>query len=190
VIAATSFTYISPPLADEPGCPGCIETLDTRISGTPVYQAGSIAFALESALNNGTQNVPGIFWGLVQPTISSGTITGASVNLNGTFAFSGDRAASFPTLMQTKTGNLLMVFDTMSSTLDPSIMYATRLTTDLGGFEPAKFLKKSLVATTNKRWGDYEATSYDGIATNNVWFSAQYSGTIGDWATFIGKVNF
>jgi hypothetical protein len=189
-IASTSITYISPPNADEPGCTACIETIDTRITATPVYQAGSISFALESAINNGTQNVPGIFWGLVQPTISGGTITGASVNLNGTYAFSGDRAASFAALMQTKAGNLLMVFDTMSSTLDPSIMYATRLTTDLGGFEPAKFLKKSLVATSNSRWGDYEATSYDGIATNNVWFSAQYSGTTGDWATFIGKVNF
>ncbi len=189
VIASTSKTYINPPSADEPGCTACIETIDTRISATPVYQVGSISFALETAINNGTQNVPGIFWGLVQPTISGGTITGASVNLNGTFDFSGDRAASFPALMQTKTGNLLMVFDTMSSTLDPSIMYATRLTTDIGGFEPAKFLKKSLVAPTNSRWGDYEATSYDGTATNNVWFSAQYSGSNTDWATFIGEVN-
>jgi hypothetical protein len=190
LIASTSKTYINPPSADQPGCTACIETIDTRITGTPVYQVGSISFALETAINNGTQNVPGIFWGLVQPTISGGKITNASVTLNGTYAFSGDRAASFGALMQTKTGNLLMVFDTMSSTLAPSIMYATRLTTDIGGFEPAKFLKKSLVATSNSRWGDYEATSYDGIATNNVWFASQFSGTTGDWATFIGKVNF
>jgi hypothetical protein len=190
VLASTSISYISPPLANEPGCTGCIDTLDTRISGTPVYQAGKIAFALESAINNGTQNVPGIFWGLVQPTISVGKITNATVTLNGTLAFSGDRAASFPTMMQTKTGNLLMVFDTMSSTLDPSIMYATRLTTDIGGFEVAKFLKKSITPTNNSRWGDYEATSYDGTTTNNVWFAAQFSGGNKDWATFIGKVNF
>lgn len=190
VVASTSIHYINPPLADEPGCTACIETLDTRISATPVYQAGKISFALETAVNNGTQNVPGIFWGLVQPTISAGKITGATVTLNGTLAFGGDRAASFGALMQTKTGNLLIVFDTMSSTLAPSIMYATRLTTDTGGFEPAKFLKKSTVATSNSRWGDYEATSYDGIATNNVWFSSQFSGASGNWATFIGKVNF
>jgi hypothetical protein len=54
----------------------------------------------------------------------------------------------------------------------------------------SQFLKKSFVATTNTRWGDYEATSYDGIATNNVWLSAQYSGLNADWATFIGQVNF
>jgi hypothetical protein len=190
VIASTSIKYISPPSANEPGCSGCIETLDTRISGTPVYQAGTIAFALESSIKNSTQNVPGIFWGLVKPTISSGKITSATVTLNGTLAFTGDRAASFPTMMQTKTGNLLMVFDTMSSALDPSIMYATRLTTDIGGFEAAKFLKKSIVATNNSRWGDYEATSYDGTTTNNVWFAAQFSGSNADWATFIGKVNF
>ena len=190
VIASTSISYIAPPNADDPGCTACIETLDTRISGTPVYQSGLISFALESAINNGTRNVPGIFWGQVQPTISSGKITGASVTLNGTFAFTGDRAASFGALMATKTGNLLMVFDTMSSALDPSIMYATRLTTDIGGFEAPKFLKKSLVPTNNTRWGDYEATSYDGIATNNVWFAAQDSGLNADWATFMGKVNF
>jgi hypothetical protein len=190
VMASTSISCIDPPLADDPGCTGCIETLDTRISGTPVYQSGLISFALESAINNGTRNVPGIFWGQVQPTISGGKITGASVTLNGTFAFSGDRAASFGALMATKTGNLLMVFDTMSSALNPSIMYATRLTTDIGGFEAAKYLKKGLAPTNNSRWGDYEATSYDGTATNNVWFAAQYSGLNADWATFMGKVNF
>jgi hypothetical protein len=110
--------------------------------------------------------------------------------VNGTFAVSGNRAASFGALMQTKTGNLLMVFDTMSSTLNPSIMYASRLTTDIGEFEPALYLMKGLAATNNSRWGDYEATSYDGTATNNVWFSAQFACKNKDWATFIGKVNF
>ncbi len=77
----------------------------------------------------------------------------------------------------------------MSSTLDPSIMYTTRLTTDpKGTFETPLFLKKGLVATGDSRWGDYEATSYDGSATNNTWFSSEYSN--GDWATFIGKVHF
>ena len=90
--------------------------------------------------------------------------------------------------MQTKTGHALMVFDTMSSTIDPSIKYVTQ---DINGiFEPTVYLKKATVATNNTRWGDYEATSYDGTTTNNIWFSAQYSGGNADWATFIGKVNF
>src|SRR5579863_2573913 len=47
-------TYILPPSADEPGCSGCVDTNDTRISGTPVYQQGLISFSLNTGLNNGT----------------------------------------------------------------------------------------------------------------------------------------
>jgi hypothetical protein len=188
VIVSTK-TYIDAPQADEPGCPACIDTLDTRISGTPVYQSGLISFALETGLNNGTQVVPAVFWGQVKPTISGGTITGASVFQSGRLHFSGDRAASFGALMATGSGNLLIVFDTMSNTINPGIMYATRLTTDTKGiFEAAKYLKQATVATADSRWGDYEAASYDGSGTNNTWFSSEYSN--GDWATFIGKVQF
>lgn len=188
VIVSTK-TYIDAPQADEPGSPASIETLDTRISGTPVYQQGLISFALETGLNNGTQVVPAIFWGQVSPAISGGTITGITVFQSGRLHFSGDRAASFGALMATSSGNLLMVFDTMSNTIDPSIMYATRLTTDTKGtFESAKYLKQATTATADSRWGDYEAASYDGSSTNNTWFSSEYSN--GDWATYIGKVHF
>ena len=181
-------TYIVPPNADEPGCSGCVDTNDTRISGTPVFQKGLISFSLNTGLNNGTQVVPAAFWGQISPTISGGTITGGSVFQSGNIHFTGDRAAFFGALMATSSGNLLMVFDTTSSSIDPSIMYATRLTTDTKGkFESALYLKKATVPTSDQRWGDYEATSYDG-SSNNTWFSSQYSN--GDWATFIGKVNF
>src|SRR5205807_2899774 len=46
-------TYIVPPNADEPGCSGCVDTNDTRISGTPVFQKGLISFSLNTGLNNG-----------------------------------------------------------------------------------------------------------------------------------------
>ncbi len=187
VIISTK-SYILPPQADEPGCAGCVDTNDTRISGTPVYQQGLISFSLNTGLNNGTQVVPAAFWGQVKPTVSGGTITGGSIFQSGIIHYSGDRSAFFGALMATSSGNLLMVFDTMSSSIYPSIMYATRLTTDtLGKFESALYLKKGSAATLDTRWGDYEATSYDG-SSNNTWFSAQYSN--GDWATYIGKVNF
>jgi len=144
---------------------------------------------LNTGLNNGTHVVPAAFWGQISPTISGGTITGGSVFQSGNIHFTGDRAAFFGALMATNSGNLLMVFDTMSSSIDPSIMYATRLTTDTKGkFETALYLKKATVPTGDQRWGDYEAASYDGSGTNNTWFSSQYSN--GDWATYIGKVNF
>jgi hypothetical protein len=187
-IVVSTKSYILPPQATEPGCSGCIDTNDTRISGTPVYQQGLISFSLNTGVNNGTQVVPAAFWGQVKPTISGGTITGGSIFQSGNIHFSGNRAAFFGALMATSSGNLLMVFDTMSSSINPSIMYATRLTTDTKGkFEKALYLKKGSAATVDQRWGDYEATSYDG-SSNNTWFSAQYSN--GDWATYIGKVNF
>src|ERR1700694_355421 len=98
-VVVSSSTYISPPMADEPGCTGCIETLDTRISGTPVYQNGLISFALETGANNGTQVVPTIFWGQIKPTISGGVITGATVTQSGYFGFTGDEAGLFGSLM-------------------------------------------------------------------------------------------
>ncbi len=190
-VIATKKTYISPPNADDPGCSGCIETLDTRISGTPVYQKGNITFALETGINNGTQVVPGIYWGQIKPTISNGMVTGGSVVQDGYINFSGDQDASFGAVMVTPKGKILMVFDTMSSTIDPSILYATRTQkTPKGTFLPAKYLFKSSTPTNNSRWGDYEATSYTGSSSNQTWFAAQYSGSNADWATYIGEVIF
>jgi hypothetical protein len=57
---ANSANYIDPPLANEPGCTGCIETLDTRISGTPVLHNGAVWLAIETGVFNGSQTVPGI----------------------------------------------------------------------------------------------------------------------------------
>lgn len=188
-VVVSTTTYIFPPQADEPGCRECIATNDTRINGTPVYQQGLISFAVNSGLNNGTQVVPAIFWGQVNPTISGGTITSATLFQSGHLHFSGDRAAFFGALMATSSGNLLMVFDTTSSIINPSIIYATRRTTDtMGKFESAIYLKQATTHTIDQRWGDYEAASYDGSITNNTWFSSQYSN--GDWATYIGKVHF
>jgi hypothetical protein len=93
--------------------------------------------------------------------------------------------------METAAGNLLMVFDTMSRSINPGIMYTTRLTTDPPGtFETPLSLKTGGASTTNSRWGDYEATSYDGGSTNNTWFAAQFSASNHDWSTYIGEVNF
>lgn len=191
-ITATSTTYTLAPLADQPGATQTIETSDTRISGTPVYSAGVISFALETAVNNGTAVVPGIFWGQVKPTLNgSGTVTAATITQSGYLSFTGDRAASFGAVMPDANGNLFMVFDSMSNTIFPGAYYTVRRATDPPGtLEVSKSLKKGLVSTTNGRWGDFEATSFDGASTNNVWIAAQYSGPLGDWSSYIGEAHF
>jgi hypothetical protein len=188
---ATS-SYISPPNADEPGCSQCIETLDTRISGTPPYADGQISFALETGAMNNSQVVPAIYWGQVTPQFVNGTLTGANLYQNGYFGFSGDQAASFGALMPDVNGNLIMVYDTMSSSLNPSSAFAGRRAGfTLGQFHDAgRYLQVGLAPTSNSRWGDYEATSYDGFSSDHIWFAAQYSGSNQDWATSMGETQF
>jgi hypothetical protein len=180
-------SYSLPPQASQPGNPQSVETIDTRITGTPAYRDGSITFALETAVNNGANIVPGIMWGQVSPTFSGSTLTGGTMLQNALFSFGGDRAASFGTLMTDSTGDALMVFDSMSSTINPGIYYVSRLATDPPNlFGPVKVLKKGALPTFDFRWGDYEATSWDG-APDNIWFASEYSNKIHDWSTFIGS---
>lgn len=96
-----------------------METPDTRITGTPIYHAGLIDFALGTGINNGTQVVPGIFWAQVAPVIDAmyGKPIGGSVYQQGYFNFGGDNATSFGTLMPGNDNNLLMVYELMGHIL-------------------------------------------------------------------------
>jgi hypothetical protein len=186
-----SLGYVLPPAADQPGCSQCIETLDTRISGTPAYRNGLISFALETGVNNGSQVVPGILWGQVAPEMNDGgTLTGAVLFQRGYYFYSGDGAASFGALMPDADGNLFMVFEFMNRSINPEIAYtARRVAFPFGNFHDGGIVLKSGSAPTfDSRWGDFEATSFDGAT--NVWFSGQYSASSGDWSTFIGRDNF
>ena len=132
---ADSNPYIIPPNADQPGCSQCVETIDARITGTPVYSVGSgnglISFSLDTGIQNGALSVvPGIFWGQIQPALSAGAVVLAGMYQSSYLSFAGDQAASFGAMMQDKHGRLVMVFDTMSASLNPSIMYSTRNAAD------------------------------------------------------------
>lgn len=189
-------TYISPPNADEPGCMQCVETIDTRITGTPVYSVGGgqglISFSIDTGVSNGgpiTPNiVPGILWGQIQVVHGAGFVL-ANLAQSGYLSFTGDRAASFGAMMQDKNGRLFMVFDTMSANLNPSIMLASRKASDpLGSLGNVRFIIQGPSATFDSRWGDYEAASYTGFSSNHVWVASQYS-VAGDWNTFIERVS-
>ncbi len=190
-------SYISPPNADEPGCLFCVETIDTRITGTPVYSVGGgqpmISFSLDTGVSNGgagfTNVVPGVLWGQIQVSHFSSFVVAANLVQSGYLYFSGDRATSFGAMMQDKNGKLFMVFDTMSANLNPSIMIASRNASDpLGSIGNVKFIIKGPSATFDQRWGDFEAASYTGFSSNHVWVASQYS-VSGDWNTFIARVS-
>ena len=188
-MGVTTLTYVLPPSADQPGSPGSLDTNDPRISATPIYSGGVIAWAQDTGVSNGTMTVPGVHWGEVKVTLdAAGAITGLN-SVDSIMSFTGDRAAFFGSPMMDKAGDLLMVFDSTSSTIFPGEYYASRLVTDPPGtLEAPKTLKKGVAVNTfSARWGDYEATSYDGPAGDNIWFASQYSNSGGTWSTFIGK---
>jgi hypothetical protein len=188
---ASTSTYSLAPLADEPHCMACIETFDTRISATPVYAGGLISFALETAVSSGSSSVPGVMWGQIKPTLNGQSIVGATTTQSGLMSFSGDQAASFGAMMPDASNNLIMVFDTMSAAIHPGIEYAGRLNTDPPGkFSLPLFLKHGQANTVDSRWGDYEATGYEGTATNRIWVASQYAEPNGDWGTYLGAVHF
>lgn len=192
VQTAASSNYSYPPNADEPGCSQCIETLDTRISATPVYSKGNIWFALGTGANNGSgATVPGVMWGEIAPTFSGSSLIAANMVQSGILSFTGDRDASFGAPMPDKAGNMIMVFDSMSSSLNPSIYYTGRRHTDaLGTLQSPRRLRIGLAPTGDGRWGDYEASSYEGPLTNRIWMASEYSPSGGDWATELGATKF
>ena len=69
-------------------------------------------------------------------------------------------------------------------------MYIARRATAAVWADAGVFLKHATNATTNTRWGDYEASSFASWTTNAVWFGTEYSRVGGDWATHIDKVNY
>jgi hypothetical protein len=191
-VTVSSNAYIAPPNATQPG--GSVATNnETSLWSQPVYHEGFIDFGLETGINNGTQTVPGILWGQAAPIIDdTPKVTSATMEQQGYYFFSGSSAAFFPALMPDEGGNILMVFEFSSSTVNPEVAYVGRRATGTRGtfHDSGLVLQAGLANTTNSRWGDYEAMSFDGRQTNRIWMAGEYSGSSHDWATRIGRVAY
>jgi hypothetical protein len=194
--------YVFTPPADQPSCSQCIDASDLRISGTPVVRDGTVFAAWETAIDNGTQIVPGIEWTQVR-LANAGSASSAR---SGYYNFSGDAAAVYPALMPDARGNLVMAFDYMSHTVFPQSRYIVRQSGQSQFTGPGVLLKAgessyrpTLCGTASLpvcRWGDYSAASSDGRGT--TWFAGQYANQAGNptsppafgrnWGTWIGAV--
>ena len=188
--------------ADQPSCNQCIDVLDLRVTGMPVVRDGNLYAAWETSINNDTQAVPGIEWSQV----SLDELGSSEGSHTGYYNFSGDAAAAFGTLMPDAHGNLLMVFDHMSSTVFPEIRYIVKSAGARNFQGPGALLKAgessyrpTLCGTAVIpvcRWGDYEATSFDGAG--HIWFASQYANEFQgvstppafgrNWGTWIGAI--
>jgi hypothetical protein len=189
--------FAFPPPSDEPTCTQCVDPSDLRISATPVMRNGVIHAGFETAVDNGTQVVPGLVTVDVTP--------GASPSVSSAYyAMSGDTSVSYPAMVVDQGGNVEMVFEVMSSSINPQTRYTER--TSNGFSDPGRLLKAgeasyrpSLCGTAALpvcRWGDYEAASWDGAG--RVWFAGEYANSHTDpnqapwwgrnWGTWIGAI--
>lgn len=196
--------YSLPPQASEPGCANCIETLDTRISATPHYRGGFLYGAIATGFTNSSNtNVAAILWFQVHPVLNHGaspctlctTISGATtMEQDGYFLdqANGNQSDFFPALMTDAEGNMYMIYDTMSSSLNPTISYTARRVTEQPNTFPdaGHVLITSSVPTNNSRWGDYSAMNYDGPGNDHIWMAAEYATASGDWGTHIAAMQY
>ena len=193
--------YVFAPPANQTTCKQCIDSGDLRISATPIYRDGALYAGWETGVRNDTQVVPGIVWSKVRTHIADGRVTSASQERGDYFNFSGDAGVVYPALMPDSRGNLFMVFDDMSSAVNPEVRL-TALHGDGSFASPGLLIQPGQAAYRASqcgtvipvcRWGDYSATSYDGFAHDDVFFLGQYANNspvnIRNWGTVIGKVS-
>jgi hypothetical protein len=200
-LVISSASYSLAPLADDPPtCNTCLETLDPRISATPMYQHGHIYAALATAINNGSIQ-PGILWfdiaAYLNPSTTGGcglctTINGSTaLAQQGYYFYGGNRDAYFPTIAPDAEGNLFMGFEYSSGQdgFDPSQVYVSRRVTLPPGqmSDNGIFAFASTTPSVQFRQGDYTASSWTGFSNDQNWTAGEYSCSGGDWCTRIWR---
>jgi hypothetical protein len=196
-VGSPSFSVVA---ADQPSCNQCVDSLDLRITATPMLRSGVVYAAWETGLNNGTQTVPSIEW--AQISLSGSEREGS--NGNGYYSLSGDTAVSFPALMPDAHGNVTMLFERMSHTVFPETRYIVK--SGDSNFSGTGTLLKAgedsyrpqlcgTAALPVCRWGDFSASSFDGAG--GIWVAGEYANTLNlgapqngrNWGTWIASVS-
>lgn len=206
-VVVPTASYILPPGANAPGCANCVDTNDTRISGQPVYHAGSIWAAIDTGVGTSPAH-PGIRWWEIGTVLddNGGACTGAYVNYcpkitsgylkqQGLYYYSDTTSGAwFPVIQPDGENNVVMVFAYSTSSTLPSVVYATRrINYTLNTFHDSGvyLVVGSGSVTHGIRWGDYFATSDDNsLRPNRLWIAGQVNSGTNNWATRIGEEDF
>ena len=188
--------YLINPAADQPSCNHCIDANDLRIPGTPVVRNGNLYAAWGTAINNGSQTVPGIEWAQI-------SLSGSGVQ-QAYYDQSGDTAVTYPTLLPDDQGNVFMMFERMSHTVFPEARYLVKAAGDANFGGTGVLLRQGDSSYRPQRcgitipvcrWGDYEAASFDG--QGRIWFAGEYANQYAglgppvygrNWGTWIGAI--
>jgi len=208
VLVPTANTYTLPASANEPGCAGCVDTGDPRVSATPSYHAGTITGALEA---HGSVGPAHVLWFQVHPTLNDNDarctgsflnkcpqITAASmVNEDCFFCGGAGTAGSsyYGSLTSDIGGDLTMEYTFSDNNTYPESAYVSRRVTQAANtMHDAGFVmcnRAGGVAYTQGRWGDYSAAAGDitQLVQDYQWFSGM-DDVSGNWGTCIGKNGF
>jgi hypothetical protein len=199
-VASEPFAFA--PAADQPSCNHCIDALDLRVTGTPVVRNSVVYATWDTAINNGSQTVPGIEWAQVNLSNAGGQRGNSDNSQTGYYNFSGDAAATFGTVMPDAQGNLVMLFEHMSHAVFPETRYIVKSANQDNFKGPGVLLKAGEMSYRPPlcgvggavcRWGDFEAASFDG--TGHIWFAGEYANQVTadnhgrNWGTWIGAIS-
>ena len=114
-----------------------------------------------------------------------------SLYQEGTYSFADTIHRWMGSIAMDGDGNIALGYSRSSTTLNPSIYYATRLSTDpLGTLGPEELMfAGSGSQTSSNRWGDYSAMSIDPADDCTFWYTQEYypSNSGNNWNTRIGK---
>jgi hypothetical protein len=176
-----------PNAADQPGHPATLNTNDNRIVGA-VYNNGKIWTALNDGNNGGPCPLPSC---VRLDEIATPVLPGAVALQD--FDFTSNGAATFYGSVSTDaSNNLVVMFETSSSTVYPSLLVTGQLATAAPNtLAPSRTVQAGSASDLSTRWGDYYyATTQPGTST--FWISGGYR-TIElfqGWQTRIGKITF
>lgn len=206
----TGFNYYLSFGADEPNgaggvCSYCIETLDTRISGSVQYSAGHLYAAVETSASNGTVYEASPIWYILKPLLNDGNsrcsgafanycadMNGVSIEMEDCYfcgGWGGNGSAYFATLQPDAEGNVAMVFNWSNDGIYPGTAYAMRRVSQYLMHDAGGFIRAGQGYYGQGRWGDYTGTSFD-ASNGSMWFSGMYSLPNGNWGTRIGNAMF
>lgn len=118
------------------------------------------------------------------------TGSGPTVNQQGTFA-PDSNYRWMGSAAQDKQGNIAVGYSVSSSSLRPTIRFATHAPTDPAGQLSGETNLLSGIGsqTGHSRWGDYASISVDPTDDCTMWFTTEYLDTTGDfiWSTHVNS---
>ena len=201
---ATPSSYNFPANADQPGSDNSIETLDNRISGQVMYNAGRL-YPMIDVGNGGTSADLGwivrVFLGTdnVDTTNCVGAFANAcagltAVTIEQEFCYDCGAAhvadAYFGTIGVTPEGNWTMYSTFSNRNISPGPFVASNRVTWPTPFHDGGFFTCQNQHFYNQvRWGDYMAAALDLVLHNStqpaIWGSGMFVQSNGDWGTCV-----